>query len=37
MNQDKMYLVNQLFYRETIRTVWDKKQEKNKVSEKIKQ
>ena len=28
MNQDKMYLVNQLFYRETIRTVWDKKTRK---------
>ena len=28
MNQDKMYLINQLFNNKTIRTVWDKEQEK---------
>ena len=28
MNQYKMHLVNKIFNNETIRTVWDKKQEK---------
>ena len=32
MNQDKMYLINKLFKNETIRTVWDKKEEKYYVS-----
>ena len=29
MNQDKMHLINKIFNNETIRTVWDKGQEKN--------
>jgi len=32
MNQDKMHLVNKLFNNETIRTVWDKDQEKYFIS-----
>ena len=32
MNQEKMQLVNKLFNNETIRTVWDKEQEKYYVS-----
>ena len=32
MNQDKMHLVNKLFKNETIRTIWDKEQEKYCVS-----
>ena len=32
MNQDKLYLVNQLFQNETIRTVWDKESEKYYIS-----
>ena len=32
MNQDKMYLVNKLFNDKTIRTVWDKEQEKYYIS-----
>ncbi len=32
MNQDKMYLVNKLFNDKTIRTVWDKDEEKYYVS-----
>ena len=32
MNQDKMHLVNKLFNNETIRTVWDNKQEKYFIS-----
>ena len=32
MNQDKMYLINKLFEGKTIRTVWDKEDEKYYVS-----
>ena len=32
MNQDKMHLVNKIFNNETIRTVWDKGQEKYFIS-----
>ena len=32
MNQDKMYLINKLFHDKTIRTVWDKEQEKYYIS-----
>lgn len=32
MNQDKLHLVNQLFQKETIRTVWDKESEKYYIS-----
>ena len=32
MNQDKMHLVNKIFNNETIRTVWDKKEEKYFIS-----
>ena len=32
MNQDKMHLVNKIFNSETIRTVWDKEQEKYYIS-----
>ena len=32
MNQDKMHLVNKLFNNETIRTIWDKEQEKYFIS-----
>lgn len=32
MNQDKMYLINKLFNDKTIRTVWDKNEEKYYVS-----
>ena len=32
MNQDKMYLVNKIFKNETIRTVWDKEDEKYYIS-----
>ena len=32
MNQDKMHLVNKIFNNETIRTVWDKDQEKYFIS-----
>ena len=32
MNQDKMYLVNRIFNNETIRTVWDKEEEKYYIS-----
>ena len=32
MNQDKMHLINRIFNNETIRTVWDKEEEKYYVS-----
>ena len=32
MNQDKMHLVNKIFKNETIRTVWDKEDEKYYIS-----
>ena len=32
MNQDKMYLINKIFNNDTIRTVWDKEQEKYYIS-----
>ena len=32
MNQDKMYLINKIFNNETIRTVWDKDNEKYYIS-----
>ncbi len=32
MNQDKMHLVNKIFNNETIRTVWDKEEEKYFIS-----
>ena len=32
MNQDKMHLINKLFNNETIRTIWDKEEEKYFVS-----
>ncbi len=32
MNQDKMYLINKLFNNKTIRTIWDKDEEKYYVS-----
>lgn len=32
MNQDKMHLVNKIFENETIRTVWDKEEEKYYIS-----
>ena len=32
MNQDKMHLVNKMFKNETIRTVWDKEDEKYYIS-----
>lgn len=32
MNNDKMYLIEKLFDSETIRTVWDKEQEKYYIS-----
>ena len=32
MNQDKMYLINKLFNNKTIRTVWDKDEEKYYIS-----
>ena len=32
MNQDKMHLINKIFNKNTIRTVWDKEQEKYFVS-----
>ena len=32
MNQEKMHLVNKIFQNETIRTVWDKEQEKYFIS-----
>ena len=32
MNQSKMHLVNKIFNNETIRTVWDKEQEKYYIS-----
>ena len=32
MNQDKMHLVNKIFNNETIRTVWDKENEKYYIS-----
>lgn len=32
VNQDKMYLINKLFNNETIRTIWDKEQEKYFIS-----
>ena len=32
MNQDKMHLLNKIFNNETIRTVWDKEQEKYFIS-----
>lgn len=32
MNQDKMHLINKIFKNETIRTVWDKKDEKYYIS-----
>lgn len=28
MNQDKMHLINKIFNNETIRTIWDKEEEK---------
>ena len=32
MNQDKMHLINKIFNTETIRTVWDKEDEKYYIS-----
>ncbi len=32
MNQDKMQLINKIFNDETIRTIWDKEQEKYYIS-----
>ena len=32
MNQDKMHLINKIFKNETIRTVWDKENEKYYIS-----
>ena len=32
MNQEKMHLVNKIFNNETIRTIWDKKDEKYYIS-----
>ena len=32
MNQDKMHLVNKIFNNETIRTIWDKEEEKYYIS-----
>ena len=32
VNQDKMYLINKIFNNETIRTVWDKEDEKYYIS-----
>ena len=32
MNQDKMHLINKIFNNETIRTVWDKENEKYYIS-----
>ncbi|MBR3362876.1 MAG: phage antirepressor protein [Bacilli bacterium] len=32
MNQDKMHLINKIFNNETIRTVWDKEEEKYYIS-----
>ncbi len=32
MNQDKMHLINKIFNNETIRTIWDKEQEKYFIS-----
>lgn len=32
MNQDKMHLINKIFNNDTIRTVWDKEQEKYFIS-----
>ena len=32
MNQDKMHLINKIFNNETIRTVWDKDEEKYYIS-----
>ncbi len=32
MNQDKMYIVNKIFNNETIRTIWDREQEKYFIS-----
>ena len=32
MNEDKMHLVNKIFNNETIRTIWDKEQEKYFIS-----
>ena len=32
MNQDKMHLINKIFNNETIRTIWDKENEKYYVS-----
>ena len=32
MNQDKMHLINKIFKNETIRTVWDKEEEKYYIS-----
>ena len=32
MEQDKMHLINKIFYNETIRTVWDKEAEKYYIS-----
>ena len=32
MNNDKMYLINKIFNNGTIRTVWDKEQEKYFIS-----
>ena len=32
MGQDKMHLINKIFNNETIRTVWDKEDEKYYIS-----
>ncbi len=32
MNQDKMYLISKLFNNDTVRTVWDKENEKYFIS-----
>ena len=32
MNEDKMHLINKIFNNETIRTIWDKEEEKYYIS-----
>ncbi len=32
MNQDKMHLINKIFNNKTIRTIWDKEEEKYYIS-----
>ena len=31
MNQDRMHLINKMFNNETIRTIWDKENEKRRA------